>query len=102
MEKIPTLFVRDPENMKCVTHEVNPESAWVLAGHGTATIKKDGTNVRVTIENERCIHVEKRRNPSREEKANGAEPGYVDAHRDDPADQHIFAAVDNSNYIGWP
>jgi hypothetical protein len=34
MEKIPTLFVRNPENMKLVTRDVNPDAAWVLEGHG--------------------------------------------------------------------
>lgn len=102
MEKIPTLFVRNPDNMKLVTREVNPDAAWVLAGEGVPTVKKDGTNVRVTVVSEKVTFVEKRRNPTREEKANGAEPGYVEARRDDPADRHIFAAVDNTHYIGWP
>ena len=29
MKKIPTLFIRDPQNMKLVTREVNPDAAWV-------------------------------------------------------------------------
>jgi hypothetical protein len=102
MDKIPTLFLRDPHNWKLITHEVNPEAAWVLEGYGVPTVKKDGINVRVTILNGKCIALEKRRNPTREEKALGAEPGYVLASIDDPADKHIFAAVDNTNYIGWP
>lgn len=102
MEKIPTLFLRNPENMKLVTREVNPDAAWVLEGYGTPTVKKDGTNVRVTVLDGVCIAVEKRRNPTREEKANGAEPGYVEAHRDDPQDRHIFAAVDATNFYNWP
>jgi hypothetical protein len=56
----------------------------------------------VTIFGGECIHVEKRRNPTREEKALGAEPGYVDASRDDPSDKHIFAAVDAMNFYDWP
>ncbi len=102
MDKIPTLFIRDPQNMKLVTREVNPDAAWVLEGYGTPTVKKDGTNVRVTVEEGQCIHVEKRRNPTREEKAAGAEPGYVDAHRNDPADKHIFAAIDFTRFTDWP
>ena len=102
MKKIPTLFIRNPNNMKLVTQLVDPDAAWVLEGHGTPTRKKDGTNVRVTIRDEQCMHIEKRRNPTREEKASGAEPGYVDAHRSDPADKHIIAACDETNYIGWP
>jgi hypothetical protein len=102
MEKIPTLFMRNPANMKLVMHEVNPEAAWVLEGNGIPTRKKDGTNIRVTVRNGRYTYVEKRRNPTREEKAAGAEPGYVDASPDDPADKHIFAAVSATNFDNWP
>jgi hypothetical protein len=45
MEKIPTLFKRDPDDMKRVLDEVNPAAAWVLAGEGVATRKYDGTCV---------------------------------------------------------
>ncbi len=102
MDKIPTLFLRNPERMQLVTHEVNPDAAWVLEGYGTPTVKKDGTNIRVTVAAGQCTLVEKRRNPTREEKASGAEPGYVEAHRDDPADKHIFAAVDATHFYDWP
>lgn len=43
MEKIPTLFKRDPENMARVTTEVNSECQWVLDGEGVPTRKYDGT-----------------------------------------------------------
>lgn len=43
VRKIPTLFVRDPDDMKHVTSEVNPECKWVLEGEGVATRKYDGT-----------------------------------------------------------
>jgi len=102
LEKIPTLFLRNPENMKLVTREVNPEAAWVLEGYGIPTVKRDGTNIRVTVKAGVCVKVEKRRNPTREEKANGAEPGYVGASRDDPSDKHIFAAVDFTRFVDWP
>jgi hypothetical protein len=45
MRKIPTLFVRDPEDRRSVTSEVNPGCEWVLAGEGEATRKFDGTCV---------------------------------------------------------
>jgi hypothetical protein len=102
MEKIPTLFLRDPQNMKQVTREVNPEAAWVLEGHGVATTKTDGTNIRVTVKDGVCTLIEKRRNPSREEKTAGAEPRYVEARRDDPADKHIIMAVDCTRFGDWP
>lgn len=102
MNKIPTLFIRNEQNMKFVTRDVNPDAAWVLEGHGVPTVKKDGTNVRITIKDGQCILVEKRRNPTREEKALGAEPDYVDANRDDRNDIHIFAAVDATYLHSWP
>jgi hypothetical protein len=102
MDKIPTLFLRDPANMRLVTQEVNPEAAWVLEGHGKPTIKKDGTNIRVTVQAGKLIRVEKRRNPTRAEKEQGAEPGYVEASLDDPGDKHIFAAIDATNFSVWP
>lgn len=43
MKKIPTLFVRDPEDRKHVLNEVTPGCEWVLADEGTATRKYDGT-----------------------------------------------------------
>src|SRR5712691_12134969 len=98
MDKIPTLFLRNPENMRLVTHEVNPEATWVFDGNAVPTRKRDGTNIRVHILNGTCTLVEKRRNPTREEKATGAEPGYVDANRNDSSDKHIFAAVDATNF----
>ncbi|MFD4753640.1 hypothetical protein [Streptomyces sp. NPDC058426] len=45
VHKIPTLFVRDPENRKRLLPEVAPECAWVVAGEGAATRKYDGTCV---------------------------------------------------------
>lgn len=43
MRKIPTLFKRDPDDMKRVLPEVTPGCEWVLAGEGEATLKYDGT-----------------------------------------------------------
>ena len=43
MRKIPTLFVRDSENMSRVLDEVNPAAAWLLDGQAAATRKYDGT-----------------------------------------------------------
>jgi hypothetical protein len=45
MQKIPTLFRRDPADMKRVTGEVHPDCGWVLDGEGTPTRKYDGTCV---------------------------------------------------------
>jgi hypothetical protein len=45
MQKIPTLFVRDPDDRRYVLPEVTPGSEWVLAGHSLVTRKWDGTCV---------------------------------------------------------
>jgi hypothetical protein len=45
MKKIPTLFRRDPENMRRVLPEVTSGCEWVLAGEGIATRKFNGTCV---------------------------------------------------------
>lgn len=45
MKKIPTLFVRDPDDMRRVLPEVHPDCQWVLDGEGVATRKYDGTCV---------------------------------------------------------
>jgi hypothetical protein len=43
MKKIPTVFKRDPDDLKRVTREVHPDCRWVLDGQGEATRKYDGT-----------------------------------------------------------
>lgn len=45
MKKIPTLFLRDPENMSRVTRTIHHECHWVIDGEGRATRKWDGTCV---------------------------------------------------------
>jgi Family of unknown function (DUF5565) len=45
VQKIPTVFRRDPFDMKRVLPEVNPGCEWVLDGEGVATRKYDGTCV---------------------------------------------------------
>jgi hypothetical protein len=45
VKKIPTVFVRSPDDRRYVTDEVNPGCEWVLTGEGVATRKYDGTCV---------------------------------------------------------
>lgn len=45
MKKIPTLFVRDPDDMSRILREVHPDCKWVADGEGMATRKYDGTCV---------------------------------------------------------
>lgn len=102
MDKIPTLFVRDVARPQFVTETITPGCEWVLAGQGITTIKKDGTNVRATVSDGKLTLMEKRRNPSREEKAAGAEPGYVQIEPSDPSNKHILAAFEATDFTGWP
>jgi hypothetical protein len=45
VKKIPTVFLRDPDDRKRTLDSVHPDCAWVLAGEGTPTRKYDGTCV---------------------------------------------------------
>lgn len=45
MRKIPTVFLRDPDDRAHVLPEINPGCEWVLADEGQATRKFDGTCV---------------------------------------------------------
>lgn len=48
MNKIPTLFLRDPEHRAHVTRDINPAAAWVLDGTAVPTRKFDGTTTRAS------------------------------------------------------
>ena len=43
MKKMPTIFVRNFENMRELTTEQHPDCDWVFNGEGNATRKYDGT-----------------------------------------------------------
>ena len=45
MQKIPTVFKRNPDDLSTVLSEVNPTCQWVLDGEGITTRKFDGTCV---------------------------------------------------------
>ncbi|MBU1173241.1 MAG: hypothetical protein KKD44_27055 [Proteobacteria bacterium] len=100
MQKIETIFDRG-NNFK-VTAKIRAGTEWVFEGKGIATEKLDGTNIRITVKNGTITKVEKRCNPTKQEKLEGAEPGYIDAHKDDPSNKHIFRAVDNTNSSQLP
>ncbi|WP_293094037.1 RNA ligase family protein [Moorena sp. SIOASIH] len=101
MKKIPTIFERG-DNFK-VINKVRSGCEWVIAGEGIATEKLDGTNVRLTVVSGKCIHLEKRRNPTKKQKQLGIQDGwYVDSNSDDPADQWIFEAMRNTDLSDVP
>ena len=47
MKKIPTIFKRNPENMRELLNEPHPDCGWVFIGEGVATRKYDGTCVKI-------------------------------------------------------
>lgn len=101
MEKIPTLFLRD-EKTKKVIPVVNPAAAKLLE-YGYITEKLDGTNVRVTTRNCLPVRLEKRRNPTGDQKVMGIiEPWYVDCTEGKPDEKHIWNAFGRTNFEGWP
>jgi hypothetical protein len=108
VKKIPTLFVRDPEDRGRVLPEVTPGCEWVLAGEGRATRKYDGT----------CVMFDGTSWWSRREVKPGKTPppGWVEVDHDDttgkrvgwePAEQSSFAkflqeAVDRDEHEPEP
>lgn len=99
MEKIPTLFERD-EHFH-VVNRPRAECAWVFDGAGVGTEKLDGTNVRLTVRSGQLVRIEKRRNPSKAQKAAGIVDGwYVDTA--EVVDKWILAAAANTDVANWP
>lgn len=47
MKKIPTIFRRNPDNMRELLNEPHPDCQWVFDGEGVATQKYDGTCVKI-------------------------------------------------------
>ncbi len=102
MRKIKTIFERDWEGNKKVVDEYIAEFFPSMLNGAKATEKIDGTNIRVTVRNHTVVRVEKRRNPTKLEKAKGIEdPWYVDA-SDSSEDKWIMDAVRNTNYTDVP
>lgn len=101
MEKIPTLFERD-DGFK-VVDRARAGCEWVLAGEGVGTEKLDGTNVRLTVRSGRIVRVEKRRNPTKVQKAQGIVDGwYADVDPQSAEDRWIHEAVRGTDVAGWP
>jgi hypothetical protein len=101
MEKIPTLFERDDRFR--VVDSPREECAWVFEGEGLPTEKLDGTNVRLTVRSGLVVRVEKRRNPSKAQKAQGIKDGwYVDVDEYSAEDKWILASARNTDVTQWP
>jgi hypothetical protein len=100
MEKIPTLFERDDHFR--VVDRPRAECAWVFDGEGVSTEKLDGMNVRLTTRSGQLVRVEKRRNPSKLQKAQGITDGwYVDTDEHGAEDKWVLVAARNTDVSGW-
>jgi len=99
MNKIKTIFDRDWEGNRGVIDKVIVE----IPENAIATEKLDGTNVRLTIRNGILVRLEKRRNPSKLEKAKGiVSPWYVDADEYDKGNKWILEASRNTDLSDIP
>jgi hypothetical protein len=103
MQKIQTIFKRDWEKSNKVINEmidgVNPNTLETAK----ATEKIDGTNVRITVRKHYAVRVEKRRNPSKQQKVLGIEePWYVDANESDSSDKWIYDGIRNIDFSDIP
>jgi hypothetical protein len=96
VKKIPTLFMRDPDDMKHVLPEVHPECQWVLDGEGIATRKYDGTCVLIEADGDGAIKAFARREVKR---GTQPPPNFTEVERDpntgkavgwEPAEQSGF------------
>lgn len=100
MEKIKTIFERNWETDRKVTDKLLVDFDFENA---VATEKLDGMNIRVTVRSGYVVRVEKRRNPSKAEKALGiVDPWYVDADANLPDDKWIFDAVNHTDFTTVP
>lgn len=105
MKKIPTLFVRDPKtNLKYLTDEVHPDCLWVFKGEGLATVKLDGTCVKVEggrlfkrREIKKGQEIPKVMDVEDVDEKTGKTVGWVPARRDNPEDKWNYEAWDNAN-----
>jgi len=87
MKKIPTIFKRNPENMRELLKEQHPDCGWVFAGEGVATRKYDGTCVK--IENGQYF---KRREVKRDKQA---PPDFIEEQLDTNTGKRVgWVAVD--------
>ena len=108
MEKISTLFRKDPNDLGRVIHETNPENEWVFNGFGIATRKYDGTACAI-IEDELYKRYDakinkktgKRKEPpagsiacQEPDEITGHQPYWAPCDRNNPADKWHWQAFD--------
>lgn len=100
MKKIPTIFKRDEARGGKIKNEYVVDYFDFLGA--VATEKIDGTNVRVTVRNHTPVRLEKRRNPTKFEKAKGLiDPWYIDT-SDSSEDKWMQEALKGTNFSDVP
>ena len=90
MKKTPTIFKRDPLNLRELLDEPHPDCEWVFAGEGTATQKYDGT----------CCLIDQDKLYKRRELKEGQllPPGFIQADSDDVTGKTVgWVPVDPKN-----
>ena len=122
MEKISTLYKKDPSDLGRVINEVAPENSWVIEGDGVATQKFDGTATAVIngkIYKRYDVKLFKRKRgkvitftekqikakipegaiacQTADEKS-GHWPHWVECDRDNPADKWYYEAFDAGTF----
>ena len=109
MKKIPTIFLRNPENLSEVLDERNPACDWVFDKQGTPTRKYDGAAVLITDIGTyfKRYDCKKGRTPplgfieaDAADPISGHWPGWVPVKNDDPADRWFMVALFNSTANG--
>lgn len=100
MEKIKTIFERNWETNRKVADQLAVDFDFANA---VATEKLDGMNIRITMRNGHVVRIEKRRNPSKEQKAMGiVDPWYVDTHPENAEDKWLLDAVASTDLTAVP
>lgn len=95
MNKIPTVFQRDPTDRRFLLPEVTPGCEWVLAGEGRATRKYDGT----------CVMLDPKGRwwARREVKADKPAPlHFVSIHYDETTGKRVgWEPIEQSGFAKW-
>lgn len=105
MEKISTLFKKNPENLGRVINELNPQNEWVVKGEGIASRKFDGTAAAI-INGELYKRYDAKKGraippnaiPCQDpDEITGHHPHWVKCVRGTPEDKYFFEGFDNSH-----
>jgi hypothetical protein len=103
MKKIKTIFDRDWDGTGGVVNTPVEGLDLDTLKNAKATEKIDGTNVRLTVRKGTLVRLEKRRNPTKLEKAKGIEePWYIDADEYAPNDKFMWEAARNTDLSDVP